>query len=343
MNKITRIGVDIAKHIFFLHGVDAHGKVVLRKKLSRKDLLPFFAQLSPCIVTMEACSGSHYWGRELQRLGHTTMLISPKFVVPYRKGQKNDYNDAEAICEAASRANMRFVALKTEAQQTLLMVHRMREQLIAERTSKINQIRGHLHEFGIVVPMTMAKLVAALTDILDDHALPGQVKNNLRLLLNSIEFTNEQIRDLDKQLSDVAKANDTVKQLMTIKGVGVISATAIVATVGDARLFSNSRQFAAWLGLVPKQFSSGGKNKLGGITKHGDRYLRKLLIQGARAVLFKCSTHQDSRSQWIQQLRVRKPDNVVATALAAKIARTVWAVMISGNAYTDNPKVMTAA
>lgn len=343
MNQVSRIGIDIAKHLFYLRGVDAQEKLNLRKKLTRKEMLPFFAQLPPCLIAMEACSGSHYWGRELQRLGHTVVLISPQFVVAYRKSQKNDYNDAEAICEAASRDHMRFVAIKTEDQQTILMIHRMREQYIAERTSKVNQIRGHLNEFGIVLPITMAKLLVSLTEVLDTHRLPSQVKINLRLLLESIDFVNNQIQLLEKQLSEFAKSNDTVKRLLTIKGVGLISATAIVATVGDARLFSNSRQFTAWLGLVPKQFSSGGKTKLGSITKRGDQYLRKLLIQGARSVLFKCDTHDDFRSQWIQQLRLRKPDNVVATALAAKIARTVWAIMVHGHDYQDNHPVKIAA
>ena len=335
MNKITRIGIDLAKHIFYLHGVNASGKTVLRKKLVRKDVLPFFAQLPACEVSMEACSGSHYWGRELQQLGHTVLLISPKFVVPYRKNQKNDYNDAEAICEAASRDHMRFVALKSEEQQALLMIHRMREQYVAERTSKVNQIRGHLNEFGVVVPITLSKLLAALPEILESNNVPSTVKINLRHLLDSIHFTNAQIDLLEKQLKEFAKNNEDVKRLMTIKGVGIISATAIVSTVGDAKLFSSSRQFAAWVGLVPKQFSSGGKIKLGGITKSGDQYLRKLFIQGARAVLFKCSQQEDLRSQWINRLRHRKPDNVVATALAAKIARTVWAVLVRGENYQE--------
>lgn len=343
MKQIIRIGIDIAKHLFYLHGVDTQEKPGLRKKLSRKDMLPFFAQLPPCLIAMEACSGSHYWGRELQRLGHTVVLISPQFVVAYRKSQKNDYNDAEAICEAASRDQMRFVAIKTEDQQTILMIHRMREQYIAERTSKVNQIRGHLHEFGIVLPVTLAKLLASLTEVLDSNSLPSQVKINLRLLLESIHFVNDQIQLLEKQLTEFANVNDTVKRLLTIKGVGLISATAIVATVGDARLFSSSRQFTAWLGLVPKQFSSGGKTKLGGITKRGDQYLRKLLIQGARSVLFKCDKHDDLRSQWIQQLRLRKPDNVVATAIAAKIARTIWAIMVHSDTYEDNHRVPAAA
>lgn len=343
MNKITRIGIDLAKHIFYLHGVNENGKVLLRKKLARKDVLPFFAQLPACEISMEACSGCHYWGRELQDLGHTVLLISPKFVVPYRKNQKNDYNDAEAICEAASRDHMRFVALKSEEQQALLMIHRMREQYVAERTSKINQIRGHLNEFGVVVPITMAKLLETLPDILESASLQSTVKINLRHLVDSIHFINNQIDLLEKQLHDFAKHNDDVKRLMTIKGVGIISATAIVSTVGDAKLFSNSRQFAAWVGLVPKQFSSGGKIKLGGITKCGDQYLRKLFIQGARAVLFKCAQHDDLRSQWINRLRLRKPDNVVATALAAKIARTVWAILTRGQNYQENHSAMATA
>lgn len=220
---------------------------------------------------MEACGGAHFWARQLQLLGHDARLIPAQFVAPYRKNQKHDYNDAEAICEAASRPNMRFTAIKSEAQQATLMIHRVREQYVSERTSTANQIHGHLLEFGIVVQ----------------------------------------------------------------KGIALITASAIVATVGNARQFDNSRQFSAWLGLVPKQYSRGGKTQLGGITKHGDGYLRKLLIQGARAVLFKSDSQEDSRSQWINKLRQRKPDNVVATELAAKIARTAWAIMISGQTYQE--------
>ncbi|HYE73124.1 MAG TPA: IS110 family transposase, partial [Blastocatellia bacterium] len=319
------------------------GKVVLRKKLYRADMLAFFAQLPPCMIAMESCSGSHYWGRELRSLGHDVRLISPKFVVAYRKNQKNDYNDAEAICEAVSREHMRFVAIKSEEQQTALMVHRIREQCIAERTSISNQIRGHLHEFGIVVPQSVAKIIALLPGLLDEKLLPALVKSLLRDLLDAIHQLNERIGKLENQIQEFVKTNDTASRLLTIKGIGPISASAIVATVGDARLFKNSRQFTAWLGLVPKQISSGGKTKLGGITKCGDGYIRKLLIQGSRAVLYKAATQDDSRLRWINQLRLRKPDNVVATALAAKLARTVWAVMVSGETYQSSYDLRTAA
>lgn len=341
--NIIRIGLDIAKHIFYLHGVDAHGKTTLRKKLQRHELLAFFGRLTPCLIAMEACSGSHYWARELRTLGHEVRLISPQFVVPYRKNQKNDYNDAEAICEAASRQHMRFVAVKSAEQQATLMVHRIREQCIADRTSKANQIRGHLHEFGVVLPQGVTKITALLPALLEDDHLPGLLKSLLRDLLEDIYQINKRIEALDQQIHEFVKSNDTAKRLMTIKGIGPITASALVATVGDAHLFKNSRQFAAWLGLVPKQFSSGGKTKLGGITKAGDGYLRKLLIQGARAVLFHCSTEEDHRSKWIMQLRMRKPDNVVATALAAKLARTAWAIMTSEATYQENYKILTAA
>jgi len=340
---IIRIGLDIAKHIFYLHGVDASGKTTLRKKLPRHELLAFFAQRSPCLIAMEACSGSHYWGRELRKLGHEVRLISPQFVVAYRKNQKNDYNDAEAICEAASREHMRFVAIKSEEQQATLMVHRIREQCIADRTSKANQIHGHLHEFGIVLPQGVTKITALLPPLLEDNHLPGLLKSLLQDLLEDIHQLNKRIASLDKQIREFVKSNDTATRLMTIKGIGPITASALVATVGNAHLFKNSRQFSAWLGLVPKQFSSGGKTKLGGITKAGDGYLRKLLIQGARAVLFKCTSDEDHRSKWIMQLRMRKPDNVVATALAAKLARTAWAIMTSDETYQENYTGLTAA
>lgn len=341
--NIIRIGIDIAKHIFYLHGVDAHGAIALRKKLQRHDLLAFFARLPSCLVAMEACSGSHYWGRELCKLGHDVRLISPQFVVAYRNNQKNDYNDAEAICEAASRVHMRFVAVKSEEQQAALMVHRIREQCIADRTSKANQIRGHLHEFGVVLPQGVNKIIAQLPAILEESNLPGLLKLLLQDLLEDIHHINQRVEALDKQIHAFVKANDTASRLMTIPGIGPITASALVATTGDPRLFKNSRQFSAWLGLVPKQFSSGGKTKLGGITKAGDGYLRKLLVQGARAVIFRCGTHTDQRSQWITHLRMRKPDNVVATALAAKLARTAWAIMTRDDSYQVNHSVLTGA
>jgi len=335
MSKIIRIGIDIAKHIFYIHGCDMNGKTCLRKKLQRKDLMTFFAQQPPCLVAMESCSGSHFWGRQLRSLGHDVRLITPQFVVPYRKSQKNDYNDAEAICDAAGRDNMRFVAVKSEEQQAALMVHRIREQCVAERTSLSNQIRGHLHEFGFVVPQGTTKIREQVPCIIAQDDFPALARLLLQDLLDAMDILEKRIKTLEQQIQQLNKNSDVANRLMSIKGVGPITASAMVATVGDPRLFKNSRQFAAWLGLVPKQFSSGGKTKLGGITKRGDSYLRKLLIQGARAVMYKASTSTDARSQWIHQLRSRKPDNVVATALAAKLARTIWAMMINGDSYHE--------
>lgn len=270
-------------------------------------------------------------------------LISPKFVVPYRKGQKNDYNDAEAICEAASRDHMRFVAVKSEEQQAALMVHRIREQCVAEKTSLANQIRGHLHEFGFIIPQGVNKITTQLPELLESQALPGAVKELLRELLDAIYALEKRIATHDKRIKAFVMANEIASRLLTIKGIGPVTASAMVATIGDVNQFHNSRQFAAWLGLVPKQFSSGGKTTLGRITKNGDSYLRKLLIQGARAVLYKTGTQTDQRAEWIHQLRLRKPDNVVATALAAKLARTAWAVMKHGQDYQDNYPLKTAA
>ena len=341
---IVCVGIDLAKNVFALHGVDEAGKPALRRpSVARAKLLQAIAALPPCLIAMEACSGSHYWGRELRKHGHDVRLISPQFVVAYRNNQKNDYNDAQAICEAASRANMRFVAIKSEEQQAALMVHRIREQCIAERTSKANQIRGHLHEFGVVVPQGITKIIALLPPLLADNNLPTLLKSLLRDLLDDIHHINQRVDALDKQINAFVKTNDTANRLMTISGIGPITASALVATTGDPHLFKNSRQFTAWLGLVPKQFSSGGKTRLGGITKSGDGYLRKLLIQGARAVLFRSGTHTDQRSLWINQLRSRKPDKVVATALAAKLARTAWAIMTRDETYQVNHTVMTGA
>ncbi|NKI17702.1 IS110 family transposase [Spongiibacter sp. KMU-166] len=327
MSDIVRCGLDIAKHVMAVHGVDSNGNVVVRKNLSRKKVLEYFAQIPPCCVGIESCGGSHYWARELIKLGHTPRLISVKFVIPYRRKGKNDANDAEAICEAISRPGMRFLSVKTEDQQSILMAHRIRTQSIATRTALINQIHGHLQEFGIVVSKGRHKLKRDLVEIFSDESLPTLLHEMLHDLLAALLREEERIETLDKRIGSWVEGNETASRLTKLDGIGPITASAVVATTGHASSFKNGRQFAAWLGLVPRQYSSGGKNKLGRITKQGDRYLRTLLIHGARTVLLMSSRGRGDHREWIESLRSRKPDNVVAVAYAAKQARMLWAIM----------------
>lgn len=329
MSKPIRVGIDIAKQVFLIHGVDAKGVVVLRKKLKRHEVLRYFAQIPSVEIGIEACGGSHYWARELGKQSHRVKLISPHFVGPYRRKGKNDANDAEAICEAISRPGMNFVAVKSEGQQSILMVHRVREQLISDRTSLINQMRGHLLEFGVVLPMGRRRFQKTIIDVLSEDQLPTLVVTMLHEMLVRLSRLDEDIVDLDSRIERWAREDEIASRLMKMDGIGPLSASALVATAGNGRVFKNGRQFAAWLGLVPSQYSSGGKSKLGPITKKGDRYLRKLLVQGARTVLLMATRDRGDHAKWIQSLRERRPDNVVAVAMAAKQARMAWAVMVN--------------
>ncbi len=329
MDKLTvRCGLDIAKHVFAIHGVNAHGQAILRKQLSRKNVLTYFAQLPPCVVGIEACGGSHYWARELSKLGHEVKLISVKFVIPYRRKGKNDANDAEAICEAIGRPGMHFVAVKSADQQALLMAHRIRSQSIATRTALINQLHGHLQEFGIAVSKGRHKLKKELAVIFETTELPSLLYELLHDLLTALYREEERVAALDKRIAQWVSHHAIASKLIQLDGIGPLTASAVVATAGDASLFKNGRQFAAWLGLVPRQYSSGGKTQLGRITKRGDRYVRMLLVHGARTVLLMSSKGRGKHSPWIESLRARKPDNVVAVAYAAKQARMLWAVMM---------------
>jgi len=328
MKQVVRIGMDIAKQVFLVHGVDAQGNTVLRRKLKRIEVLDFFAQLSEAEVGIESCGGSHYWARELSKLSHTVKLISPHFVTPYRRKSKNDANDAEAICEAISRPGMNFVAVKSESQQSILMVHRVRDQLVSDRTSLINQVRGHLMEFGVVLPVGRRQFQRTIQDVFAGDGLPKLVVEMLHDMLTRLARLDEQLTDLDLRVEHWARQDDAASRLMQLEGIGALTASALVATAGNGSAFKNGRQFAAWLGLVPKQYSSGGKTKLGGITKRGDRYLRKLLVHGARTVLLMSSKGKGRHRVWIESLRERRPDNVVAVAMAAKQARMAWAVMM---------------
>jgi transposase len=333
--EVTRIGLDIAKDLFQVHGVDAHGKVVVRTQLSRSKVLAYFAQLPVCQIGIEACGSAHYWGRELQKLGHDVRLMAVQLIKPYRTKQKNDRNDAEAICEAVSRPHMRFVPIKTVEQQAILTVHRARELLVAERTAVVNQIRGLLLEYGIAMAAGIQRLRRELPAVLsaEDGGLPMLARSVITELQARVLELDERIAGHDRQIAQVARQTEAAKRLMRGEGVGPITATAIVATVGDAKAFHHGRQFAAWLGLVPKQHSTGGKPVLGRITKRGNVYLRTLLIHGARSVLQFTAKRTDAKSVWVEGVRQRRGDNIAAVALAAKHARILWALLAGGQEY----------
>jgi transposase len=333
--EVTRIGLDIAKNIFQVHGVDVHGKVVVRKQLSRSKVLTYFAQLPACQIGIEACGGAHYWGRELQKLGHDVRLMAVQLIKPYRTKQKNDRNDAEAICEAVSRPHMRFVPIKTVEQQAILTVHRARELLVAERTAVVNQIRGLLLEYGKAIAPGIQRLRRELPAVLsaEDDEVPTLARTVVTELQARLLELDERIAGHERQIAQVARQQAAAKRLMQVEGVGPITATAIVATVGDAKAFHHGRQFAAWLGLVPKQFSTGGKPVLGRITKRGNVYLRTLLIHGARSVLQFTAKRTDAKSVWVEGVRQRRGDNIAAVALAAKHARILWALLAGGQEY----------
>jgi transposase len=325
------IGLDLAKSVFQVHGVDGHGKVVVAKRLRRDAVLAFFANLAPCVVGMEACAGAHFWAREITRLGHTVRLMAPQYVKPYVKRHKNDRADAEAICEAVQRPSMRFVSVKTEEQQSTLVIHRVREALVAQKTQLINALRAHLAEFGIVAPQgagKVAELTAVLAD-LEDTRVPALARSALQGLVDQLRDTERRVGELDARLVRQARENEVCQRLTTIPGIGPITATALVATIGDATVFESGRHLAAWLGLVPRQNSSGGKERLGGISKAGDGYLRRLLVHGARAVM----RWHGTTSPWLAGLLERRPVNVAVVALANKLARVAWAVMARGEDY----------
>src|SRR3990172_1085887 len=310
--KATTIGFDLAKNVFQVHGVDAAGKAVVRKKLSRAQVLPFFARLAPCTIGIEACGSAHHWARKLIELGHTAKLMAPHFVKPYVKANKTDAADAEAICEALGRPNMRFVSVKSVEQQAILAVHRARSLRVDERTALVNQIRGLLGEFGITVAQGIDRLRRALPAILEDgeNGLPGLARETFAELLEQLRAVDVCVAHYDRRIETLAREMESAKRLMAIAGIGPITATALVATVGDAKVFSHGRQFAAWLGLTPRQHSSGGKSKLGRISKRGDVYLRTLLIHGARSVLRLTATKTDPKSRWAEALKQRSGNNI---------------------------------
>ena len=335
MTEITTIGLDLAKTIFQVHGADQDGRPVLRKKLRRGQVLGFFAGLPPCLIGLEACASAHYWARELQALGHAVRLIPPQYVKPFVKTNKNDASDAEAICEAVIRPTMRFAPLKSAEQQSVLMLHRARELLVRQRTMLINALRGHCGEFGIVVAQGASKVAELIGMIEDpqDERLPALAREALGSLVGQLRMVQAQIVGLEKKLMAWHRANEASRRLATIPGVGVITATALVATIGDASQFRSGRQLAAWLGLVPRQHSSGGRERLGRISKRGDGYLRRLLVHGARTVLLWSRRKKERRTAWQEALLARRPTNVVVVAMANKTARVVWAMLSRGETF----------
>ena len=337
MQTVTTIGLDIAKSVFQLHGVDAAGQVVIRRQLKRRNVLAFFQKLSPCLVGIEACASSHYWSRELRALGHTVRLMPPAYVKPYVKRQKNDAADAEAICEAVTRANMRFVATKTPEQQSCLMLHRTRHLFIRQQTAVINAIRAHLAEFGIVAPVGRNGVEELLNVVADpaDNRVPDIARACLAALGAQLRKLKEQILEFDRMIMAWHRSNETSRRLDDIPGVGPVLATALVASVADPKAFRSGRNFSAWIGLVPKQHSSGGKDRLGHISKQGDRYLRSLFVAGALAVIRYAKIHGTKHRPWLTALLARRPTKVAAIALANKIARMVWAMMAKGERYKE--------
>ena len=337
MQAVTTIGLDIAKSVFQIHGVDAVGNVIVRRQLKRRYVLPFFRKLPPCLVGIEACASSHHWSRELQALGHTVRLMPPAYVKPYVKRQKNDAADAEAICEAVTRANMRFVATKTPEQQSCLMLHRTRHLFIRQQTSVINAIRAHLAELGIVAPVGRNGVEELLGVIADpsDKRVPEIARACLAALGAHLRVLKAQILEFDRMINAWHRSNEASKRLDEIPGVGPALATALVASVADPKAFRSGRNFSAWIGLVPKQHSSGGKDKLGSISKQGDRYLRSLFTAGALAVIRYAKIHGTKHRPWLTALLARRPTKVAAIALANKIARMAWAMMAKGERYKE--------
>lgn len=326
--KITTIGIDLAKTVYQIHGVDERGKVLLRKQLKRSEMASYFATLEPCLIGMEACGSAHHWARKLAGYGHTVKLMAPQFVKPYVKTNKNDMADAEAICEAVSRPNMRFVAVKNIEQQSILSVHRARQGFVKARTAQANQIRGLLSEFGIVIPQGIGSITKRVPEILEDgeNGMPGVMRRLIERLTDNLKEMDRQAKELEAQIQHWHREHEASRKLAEIPGVGPITASAIVASVGDAREFKNGRQLAAWLGLVPRQNSSGGKQTLLGISKRGDTYLRTLMIHGARSVM-RVAEHKAEPDSWMRKLMGRRNNNVAAVALANKNARIVWALL----------------
>jgi transposase len=340
MSNITSLAIDLAKNTFQLHGTDAKGKAVLKKKVSREKLLEFVIKLKPCNIHMEACGTANYWGRKFKECGHKVKLINPRYVKPYVKRNKNDANDAAGIAAAARDPDMRFCEAKTEAQQDMQSIHRMRNLLIHHRTSLANQLRGLLAEYGITIPQGISHIRNDIAHILSNNPnnMSSPVLSCLTKTYEHFEFLDNQIASYDRLIDSLFKSNEACKRLSKIPGVGVLGATMLATMLGNGAAFRNGRHFAAFLGLVPKQCSSGGKERLLGISKGGDTYTRTLLIHGARAVLSWVDEKTDNRSMWIKSLITRKGYNKAAVALANKMARISWAIIHEGSEYNTNYK-----
>lgn len=341
--KLIRLGIDLAKNIFELCGVNEREQVIYRKRVSRAKLMLEMSKLEPCRIGMEACGGAHYWARRFQALGFEVHLMAPQWVRPYRKGSKNDRNDAEAIVEALGRPNMRFVAVKSEESQAILSLHRIRDRAVKERTGLVNQVRGLLAEFGLVVAQGRHRIQQALPDILEDaeNGLPSLMRELLAEQYEQLKFLGELISRQDRRIAQLARISEPAQRLMQVGGIGPITATAIIASVGDASGFRRSREFTAWLGLVPSEHSSGGRQRLGKITKQGNRYLRTLLIHGARAVMNRAHIDPNRKSQWALAVKERRGHNRALVALAAKHARIIWAMLSRGTSYQEPAEMVS--
>ena len=344
MNEVITIGVDLAKNIFQVHGVDAEGVVVVCRQLRRGQVLPFFKKHRPCLVGMEACATSHHWARQLTELGHEVKLMPPHYVKPYVKRSKNDAADAEAICEAVTRPTMRFVSVKSTEQQSVLMLHRTRELLVRQRTMLINAIRAHMAEFGIVAPIGVPRVKELLSIIADrdDLRLPSLARTCLERLARQFFSLNDEVHDAEKRINACHRSNEVSRRLETIPGIGPITASALAASITDAEMFKSGRELAAWIGLVPRQNSTGGKQRLGKISKQGDQYLRWLLVAGAMSVVLHAKRRGTTNLPWLAEIIARKPTKVAAVALANKTDRIAWALLRHGGTY-QKPVTVPAA
>ncbi|HYZ40782.1 MAG TPA: IS110 family transposase [Stellaceae bacterium] len=341
---VTTIGLDLAKHWFQVHGVDASGAVAVRRKLRRSEVLSFFQSLQPCLVGIEACATAHYWARELIGLGHEVKLMPPAYVKAYVKRNKNDAADAEAICEAVTRPSMRFVPMKDTDQQSVLLLHRARNLLVRQRTMLVNALRAHMAEFGMVAPQGLRN-VELLTKIIayEQERLPELARQILQLIVNQLQDTMARVRQIELRLTQWHRQSQVSRLLATVPGVGIMGASAIAATVADPSLFRSGREFAAWLGMTPRQNSSGGKERLGRTSKRGDKYIRSLLIAGAVAVLRHARNRPTRDGEWVRAMLARKPTKLAAVALANKTARIVWAVMMRGDDYRAKQVIRQSA
>jgi len=342
---ITTIGLDLAKNVFEVHGVNERGTAVLRKQLKREQVLPFFARIEPCLIGIEACGGAHFWAAKLSALGHRVKMMAPQFVKPYVKTNKNDSLDAEAICEAVGRPNMRFVPAKTPEQQSVLSLHTARESFVHARSAQANQIRGLLIEFGLIIPQGIRHIYERVPELLEDagNELPGRFRLLIDRLLQHLKELDRQVREIECEIEAWHRSSDVSKRLETIPGIGPLTASALAASAGDASNFKSARQFAAWIGLVPHQNSSGGKTQLLGISKRGNVYLRTLLIHGGRCLVQLARTRIEHADSWLGRLIGRRHHNVAAVAMANKNARRAWALLASGKSYERDHAPTSAA